>query len=483
MSGDLIHCLQRHWVLRCSAVAVNLAAEQYDPNDGLGRESPPLIAAKVNLALTPSPDSSSDSSKSTQRRRKPQPYEGDFVLINYLGDQNHPDTATRAGREALPASDDSDQGIQMASPSAQSQIRDRSESDSPRNRKSPSAGRFDPQETARVNSPPVRDGRPPRPTIFIQPSGPSTYQNPLRHPSPPRPHVPSFSISPQSPDRRPPLAVTDNHTALRRTGYDRQYERSRSRSPDRSSRNEWTKPMSRSNTVPISTHTTLPPMQPQLLATAAARSPARTESIPSIAQSNLKELLNKPPPSRPMNETFPSPPNFLKPPQPITHAHGQLSPVGSDASPGSALSAPEGSGSSLLPQGNFGQSRQNELLTPQSANSYLGSQTFSTTGSPLRLEPPGPDQRGRELPLPVPNSGTSLLTGSFKCDYEGCTAPPFQTQYLLKYENFLVFMLITEANNDSVPMRMYTLRRDLTIVRYPAATEAKVAKVSRGKMR
>jgi hypothetical protein len=41
----------------------------------------------------------------------------------------------------------------------------------------------------------------------------------------------------------------------------------------------------------------------------------------------------------------------------------------------------------------------------------------------------------RQLPPPI-GSGIQIqqnITGSYKCDTPGCTAAPFQTQYLLKY--------------------------------------------------
>ncbi|CAK4030634.1 Metallothionein expression activator [Lecanosticta acicola] len=40
------------------------------------------------------------------------------------------------------------------------------------------------------------------------------------------------------------------------------------------------------------------------------------------------------------------------------------------------------------------------------------------------------DPNGR-LVLPPPPGMITIPTGSFKCDFDGCTAPPFQTQYLL----------------------------------------------------
>ena len=52
------------------------------------------------------------------------------------------------------------------------------------------------------------------------------------------------------------------------------------------------------------------------------------------------------------------------------------------------------------------------------------------TSYPTPSDPPtvGPCERG-PMDISTPLNG---VTGSFKCDHPGCTAPPFQTQYLLK---------------------------------------------------
>ena len=76
-----------------------------------------------------------------------------------------------------------------------------------------------------------------------------------------------------------------------------------------------------------------------------------------------------------------------------------------------------------------GRGPQGEELTPQSAEGYSAFKGFATGMSPHG------DHRsiegGRILP-PLPGTG-SLSTGSFSCDFPGCNAAPFQTQYLLKY--------------------------------------------------
>lgn len=43
-----------------------------------------------------------------------------------------------------------------------------------------------------------------------------------------------------------------------------------------------------------------------------------------------------------------------------------------------------------------------------------------------------PDRGGTTSPLPIGMPNDSLITGAFKCEHAGCTAPPFETQYQLK---------------------------------------------------
>jgi hypothetical protein len=64
----------------------------------------------------------------------------------------------------------------------------------------------------------------------------------------------------------------------------------------------------------------------------------------------------------------------------------------------------------------------------------------SSTEDGLVAQPPPP--------APAPRSrghSSALPPGGFKCEFEGCKAPPFQTQYLLKYVTFLV--LRCESDN------------------------------------
>ena len=72
---------------------------------------------------------------------------------------------------------------------------------------------------------------------------------------------------------------------------------------------------------------------------------------------------------------------------------------------------------------------QSEVQTPLSAESLPSASSFSTETSPNgdRMSIDG------DRPILPPLNVSAPVAGvGFKCDYTGCTAPPFQTQYLLK---------------------------------------------------
>jgi hypothetical protein len=82
------------------------------------------------------------------------------------------------------------------------------------------------------------------------------------------------------------------------------------------------------------------------------------------------------------------------------------------------------------------------LHSASTSDSYQSSDGLSpgTQQTPIEQRPRHMSLDGalasRVLPLPL-NSGlqqnlTTHIQGSFKCDHPGCTALPFQTQYLLK---------------------------------------------------
>lgn len=89
------------------------AHDIYDPDAVIPRNSPLLVATKVNTRPTPSPPPDiplvqvspppSPGSRKAKRRRKVRPSQGDAVLIGIMDNGRRPEIATKAGQEALPS--------------------------------------------------------------------------------------------------------------------------------------------------------------------------------------------------------------------------------------------------------------------------------------------------------------------------------------------------------------------------------------------
>ena len=91
---------------------MKVATDIYDSDDAYANRTPPLVAREVKLQPEPSPEYltppprspspiSTGRSKHKGRKRRTQPSQGDAVLIGFLGGLNNPDIATRAGEEPL----------------------------------------------------------------------------------------------------------------------------------------------------------------------------------------------------------------------------------------------------------------------------------------------------------------------------------------------------------------------------------------------
>src|SRR5215469_9541242 len=70
--------------------------------------SPGLMKVEPRLKPSPTPPPFALIPKAENKRKKPGPTQGDVVLLGFLGNGNHPDVATRAGREALLVSESDD---------------------------------------------------------------------------------------------------------------------------------------------------------------------------------------------------------------------------------------------------------------------------------------------------------------------------------------------------------------------------------------
>ena len=70
---------------------------------------------------------------------------------------------------------------------------------------------------------------------------------------------------------------------------------------------------------------------------------------------------------------------------------------------------------------------QNDVQTPVSAGTQHSVRTMSSEPSP------NGDRMHVDGDQSIANANGPLISGGFKCEHSGCTALPFQTQYLLKY--------------------------------------------------
>lgn len=101
-----------------TAAASNSAHDLYDPDAVVPQNSPLLVPKKVTFRPSPSPPLDiplvqvspppSPGGRKTKRRPKVRPSQGDAVLIGIMDNGRHPDIATQAGQQALPS--DSEDG-------------------------------------------------------------------------------------------------------------------------------------------------------------------------------------------------------------------------------------------------------------------------------------------------------------------------------------------------------------------------------------
>lgn len=447
-SSPISKSRRRRSLLRSHSVKL---AEAYDEDDeGLIRRSPPLERQSVRLepSLSPeyipppeSPERSSRLPNSKRRRPRAQASQGDAVLIGFMGGLNYPDLALRAGEETLPQSDDSDVDVDIDDAGR--------DEDDPPNEDGIDLGNL---AKSAVNFVGSNHGR-------IEDSNGISNRESTR---PARPKIDTHTALPDSTktsqlessdhahsDRhatKPTLATASKPTRSSRSP-------SRSMSSGKDSDSVATSPLLRKFTIPSSERgptETLPAMQTSPPSN-SSKSPNAQHKLPSLSQIQLEPaLLDAKSPNEhlhginrspyPMNNgTVNSPPIgsiATRPgqyPSPRTrlmngfqhYPYGQPSPASSDASPrDSNMSPPD----KPLSQAFYfnGRTPRSEELTPQSAHSQESGSSFSTAPSPHHME-------GRPILPPLaglPNG--PMMTGSFKCDHAGCTAAPFQTQYLLK---------------------------------------------------
>jgi hypothetical protein len=199
---------------------------------------------------------------------------------------------------------------------------------------------------------------------------------------------------------------------------------------------------------------TLPAMQTSPSLT--TKSPGIQPSLPSI-HTQLGSLADGPPPPPPPSTHLPArQPSFTNgslhsPPQdfparpypPPLHSRTSQFPPYPEPSPSSSASvlsprepfAQGQSQRSMSPPSKFGPRQysgaqslaSSDTQTPLSASTQTTFRTVSSEPSPITERLPFETER-----LTLPPLNGSLVGVAFKCDHPGCTASPFQTQYLLK---------------------------------------------------
>lgn len=459
-------------------------AENYDSDAGCNH-TPPLEPRIVNLKPSPSPEYlplkaksptpdrvSTSNNKGPKRRQKTQASQGDAVLIGFLGSLNNPDIATRAGEEPLNSASQSEAGDQsegMEDVEGGSAVGEKSSS---LVQTAQNALPLIDGSDARADDQPSNlkpdDSRPALSKIHTQDLNPSKI-NPTSDTAgsnlgkevsdgqvtsnPKDANVTinnTRNIRGFSPRASPPPSIRPNHANARRrspssaTSPLRRFAIPISEgSPMETLPAMHSSPSSSSAKSPKSQQT-LPPLHAHFGPLVEGRSPNDSDIRPNGINTGrhtftlMNGAVHSPPlssiPARSnqfssaqarLNGRFPPYP----PPQP-----SPASTYG-DASPREPYRQSQDSTSMPQP-GRFGQSQyhsegrtpQSDDLTPLSAESYPSAANFSADTSPNgdRI-----NTEGRVLP-PLGVGTVPLMTGLFKCENAGCTAAPFQTQYLLK---------------------------------------------------
>jgi hypothetical protein len=175
------------------------------------------------------------------------------------------------------------------------------------------------------------------------------------------------------------------------------------------------------------------------------------------------------------SSTLPFPNEAVRSPYPM----GAPSPsMHSEASSRSALSPQSGiTGQFLYPRR---PSESPENAPPLPSGSMIGSSNWSTDGNSPSSQPSpksgdesddslsitGAMRETPILPPPIPSMQPLTIhtipahgTRGFQCDYSGCTARPFQTQYLLKWVMFLFCLHIPRLTMISSHMNVHVQHR------------------------
>ncbi len=384
---------------------------------------------------SPTPERMSRLSTSKRRTRRPkaQASQGDAVLIGFMGGLNHPDLASKAGEEPLPQESDESMDEDDEEPTN----RESGETIQLARNAVSIVERCDARRDDQHGTSNNESTKPARLKIQTH-TGPSATKDTAYR----------GSSSSQAPCHKASEPVANGVPKSKENEAERSPSSSRSKSPSTGDADSAAlSPMVRRFTIPNSERPTeaLPAMQ-NSPASSSAKSPNNQQSLPSLRQIQLEPLMGNGPSrspfamgngtvnSSPMSSIAPRPSQYPSPQTGVnggfhgTSPYSHQSPSHSSTSPSTNMSPP----GKPVSQGYYpsGRTPQSEESTPQSAVSLRSSSSFSTAPSPhshsMEID------RTRPILPPLPAMPNQIMTGSFKCDHPGCTAAPFQTQYLLK---------------------------------------------------
>jgi hypothetical protein len=463
--------------------------QYYDPYHDAQPQSPPLEPVKPKFTPSPSPQAvtpqperhlapANFSTSSSRRRRKAHPAtQSDFVLIRSM-DPNRPDIAQQAGKQALKADSESehDPGTEE-----EDDMGDHSDTTEPRQQSPPQKGQPIP------TSPAVDLQATAGAAIALNtPPGTRTPKLPPIFPRDPRDSV----VDPDPPPRNPIEAQTSPAPLLNGISPitngvhsgPRANEQSQLNATSQRNRSDSLAPPANGYshesslaTSPRLAHLRIPQSKtspgqilPALqtphspLGERLTASPRQEQRLPSFR--HLSELAETAiTEQQETNRGFPHRQSISS----STHSPKSIArqpSINSALSPGTAFApSPVSASGEPASKDIFLRSSHLSLFSPRrpsqaaespyssglhsastTTDSYQSSDGLSPGSQPTPIESSAHRMSidgaltSRTLPPPtgphiqhIPPHGA----GGFKCDHPGCTAPPFQTQYLLKYVN------------------------------------------------
>jgi hypothetical protein len=430
-------------------------AEYYDPDD-VGNRSP--LPEKVTVdygphlspppSVPPSSSGESDedlaseaeiekakrSKKSKTRKKKHKASIGDTVLLNYL-DPNRPDIAQKAGLQVLTSASQSEAEDEEKTETEDGSRAHKNSSEAILTAKAAEAlAVVSDDDLEMVDTP---QDQPPEPKKENVPDAPATNgvihhdQEPepsqaFTKPGPPAARS-ALNVIPPPRQPRPPLVISDERPQPAE-------ERNRDEDSTPISPTLAKYAISPSNANPESI---LPAMQKSPPRSASAHSPEGTQSLPSLhtTLSGLSDPGINPSPFPPSSAhspqfvrhstfssqtTGPSPGTYSQP-SPVMSPPGYSGQPGHPSHPSYWRRAPtEGSMSTPSTY----EASPASVSNPSSAQSYPTPNVQDHRGSVEGSSTP------QLLNGPLQANGP-FTSSNFKCTFTGCTAAPFQTQYLL----------------------------------------------------